>query len=793
MKFCLLTLAVCSPLFVGSQVLAELRVPNREPKPDEVGYRPADGSSAALNPPSFIWLHEPDAVTYTIEWADNREFKQSKTAEKLAWNTYTHNEPLKPGTFWWRYRFADKTGQLSSWSQVRSVVVPATATVFPMPTRVQQREKVPAGHPRLFMRPEDLPKLRGLADGREKPRFEALKKEADRLIEAGPTPEPDHMGSARDKEDKEAVKYWWPNRTQTEKACIEAETLAFVYLVTQDKKYGEAARKWVLHLASWNPDGPTNFRLNCEAGKPMLFRPARAYDWAWDMFSAEDRQKIRAITLRRISDAWESGEVGRGTGHLNRPYNSHGNRVWHKIGEAGIAFLGEIPEAETWLDYAVNKFQACYPVWADDDGGWHEGVSYWAGYMSKAVWWLQVAQSALGMDGLKKPFFAHVGDYPLYVAPPHSPNSGFGDLSFRPPSAGVGAFLDYFVRMEGSQPDGTSASYWRWWMEQYNMKGPGGILGFLYAANLPEQPPAKPPLDMPQSKVFQGIGVASLHTTLLDSRDDVHLLFKSSPFGTQSHGHNPHNTFQLNAYSEELLMTCVYRDLHGSKFHYNWAHSTVAHNSVLVNGEGQIKHTAAPHGRIAASRFTDQLDYVMGDATAAYDGRLKRFQRHIALVKGERPIIVIYDDLSANEPSTFQFMLHALTEFKLDAEHSTLEAQRPKAGVQVRYLSPIPVKFRQWDGYNPPPDKEFPNQWHAEAGTVEKRQDLGMLTIIVPSRAGEKAQCEAERIESASAIGLRVTREGKTGIVAFRKYGASGPAQVGGVMFNDACWASRME
>ncbi|MGH7959112.1 MAG: hypothetical protein ACREH8_19190 [Opitutaceae bacterium] len=36
---------------------------------------------------------------------------------------------------------------------------------------------------------------------------------------------------------------------------------------------------------------------------------------------------------------------------------------------------------------------------SDDDGGWHEGVSYWSGYQSKAVWWLQVAQSALGIDG----------------------------------------------------------------------------------------------------------------------------------------------------------------------------------------------------------------------------------------------------------------------------------------------------------------------------------------------------------------------------------------------------------
>jgi hypothetical protein len=260
-----------------------------------------------------------------------------------------------------------------------------------MPTPAQQRERVPAGHPRLFLRPEDLPRLREVARTREAARFAQLRAEADRFIAVGPTPEPTHMGSARDKDNAELVKYWWPNREQTEKACQEAETIAFVYLLTGDKKYGEAARHWLLHLVSWDPDGPTNFRLNCEAAKPMLFRPARAYDWAYETLTEEDRTRFRRVMRRRIHDAWESGEVLRGVGHLNRPYNSHGNRVWHKIGEAGIALLGEVPEAATWLDYAVNKFYACYPVWSDDDGGWHEGVSYWAGYMSKAVWWLQVA------------------------------------------------------------------------------------------------------------------------------------------------------------------------------------------------------------------------------------------------------------------------------------------------------------------------------------------------------------------------------------------------------------------
>src|SRR5262245_48466134 len=655
----------CLPLILALHVTAaEPEIRNRQPKPDEIGYRPADGATVRLNPPSLIWLHETNAHTYAVQWAKKPDFSDALTVSGFRWNTYTHHTQLAPGTYHWRYRFTTKDGKTSNWSLSRSVIVPADATPFPMPTVAEQRERVPKAHPRLFMRPEDLPRLRELAKGKESARFVRLRADADKFMAAGPTPEPDKMGSANNKEDKEAVKYWWPNREQTVKACQEAETIAFVYLLTGEKKYAEASRKWVLHLASWNPDGPTNFRLNCEAAKPMLYRPARAYDWAYDALTAEDRDKVRKVMLRRATDAWESWEVLQGTGHLNRPYGSHANRTWHKLGECAIAFLGDIPEAETWLDYAVNKFHAAYPVWSDDDGGWHEGVSYWAGYMSKAVWWLQVAQSALGIDGLKKPFFDQVGDFPLYVAPPGSPNEGFGDLSSGRPSPSWGGFMEYFIRAKGNRPEGKSAAYWRWWTEQWKMRGEDGVLGFLYSANLPPLPAAKPPTDLPPSKIFHRIGIASLHTTLLDSRDDVHLLFKSSPFGTQSHGHNPHNSFQLNAYGEALLTTCVYRDLHGSKCHYGWAHSTIAHNAVLVNGEGQLKHRAAPDGRIVDFKLTPAFDYVVGDATDAYGGRLKRYRRHIAFVKEAggtpAPLIVIYDDLVATEPSTFQFQLPAL-------------------------------------------------------------------------------------------------------------------------------------
>ncbi|MCX7049321.1 MAG: DUF4962 domain-containing protein, partial [Candidatus Sumerlaeota bacterium] len=253
-----------------STASAAPQIANRMPKPNEIGYRPAEGSVARLNPPPFIWLHETEAKTYCIQWSEQKDFSQAATAEPLPFNTYTHSAPLKPGMYYWRYCFTDKKGARSNWSQTRTVTVPADAVEFPMPTRAQQRERVPQDHPRLFMRPEDLPRLRELARGREAERFNALRKEADKIMKGEPTPEPKERGTARDSAMR---KFWWPNRETALKACGEAETLAFVYLITQEKKYGEAARKWILQLATWDPDGPTNFSLNDEAAMPMLHRP----------------------------------------------------------------------------------------------------------------------------------------------------------------------------------------------------------------------------------------------------------------------------------------------------------------------------------------------------------------------------------------------------------------------------------------------------------------------------------------------------------------------------------------
>jgi len=727
--------------------------PDREPLPDEWGYRPADGERVTLNPPALSWVHEKGAATYAVQWADNAAFRGSTVRTAIPWSVYTHSAPLKPGTWYWRYRVTDATGVASSWSKTRRFVIPADATEFPQPTMDELKRRIPTGHPRLFVRNQDLPTLKSWIEGAGRDAWAKLRARADKALAAEPTSEPAVKASSSDPATNQ---FWWSNRVQTIRALHEAEALSFVWLLTGERRYGDAARRNILALAAWDLEGPTNFRINCEAAKPMLHRLARAYDWGYEALGEEERARVRAVLLRRAQDAWASGEVRLGVGHLSQPYGSHANRTWHKLAENAVATLGETRESEQFLDYAVTKFFAAYPVWSDDDGGWHEGLSYLGGYMSKTTWWMDLARTPLGIDSFQKPFFRRLADYVMYSAPPGSPELGLADLSFRPPGQGW-AFLHYYTRRTGNRQ-------WAWWLDQWKI-GPEldePVLEFLWSA-LPGVEP-QPPAALPPSKIFHGTGVAILNTSLLDSANNVQVRFKSSPMGRWSHGHDPHNAFTLNAYGEALLVNNVYRDLYGTPFHKEWVWSTRAQNAVLVNGEGQKPHSKDAGGSLVRWEFSEGLDYVSGDATPAYEGRLTKALRHVLLVKPD--LVIIADELEAPRPSTFQWMLHGQEEFQLAGDKPQLRLNRRKAGVIIDYVAERPVKLRQWTGYTPEPDHRYlesikspgiPPQWHVEAATTEAATRAFTLTVARTHRAGQPPAGPLEVVRSGGAVTLRVS------------------------------------
>lgn len=787
---------------------AQVPLPRRgDPEPPKL--RPADGSATALNPPSFLWPPDPDAVSYEVQWAGHPAFAQARTAE-APWNTYTHDAALAPGEYFWRYRLKTRNGTPSAWSRAHRFTIPRTATVQPIPSAAELRQRIPEAHPRVMLRPEALPRLRKLAAGDYARIFAGVREAADRLVQKAPPGEPNAD---------------WNGFMTAQRAMNAAQVLAFTYLITQDPLYGSAARRWVLAAAEWDAGGKTSKRANDYAWAQVA-RACVAYDWAYQALSPEDRAAVRGALAKRAALLWwKKGAEGTGAGEIRMSAESHDEMHYPYLGQCAMALYGEVPEAEPALNYVVNRFQSVYPAWGDDDGGWHEGFHYWCVLMASLSQsgWAQTERDVLGIDPFKKPYFRRAMDYAIYNLPPGAPDAGFGDMSDVPGIADEARgrmFLDYLVRGNAGLP-GSHSAYWQWWIDTWGwdlVAGKAGtrdessiaaaqMLDFLYRATMPPQPAPKPPSDLPQSKLFRGTGVASLHTNLRDSASDVQFLFKASTLGAQSHGNTPQNAFELNAFGESLFPDIKYRDEWYGLFHKYWVLTTRAHNAVLVNGRGQYvapwdnpgtpaeitRYGAGPvrnalaAGSILDAVLTPTVDYVVGDAAPAYRDQLRRFQRHVVFVKPD--LIVMYDDLDAIKPAAFQWMLHAFGPMEIDAEKSGVHLERTKAGVDLRYLSPAQLVLKQWDGYPMRPKitgstpNGVPNQWHVEAGTQEHVAGMQMLTVIVPYRKGARTEWKAERLESSSAIGIRFQRNGKSITVAFRKEGITGDAVLGGTRF----------
>ncbi len=159
---------------------------------NEWGFRPADGSVSATNPPGFSWRPQEGARAYALEVARDEAFRDIVyEAQGIEMSVHCPPLILPAERLVWRVAFVGEGGR-SQWSEVRSFTITDDAVRFPMPEFGELISRVPDAHPRLFLRPEDLPRLRELAQGALKPQYDALVAQCEKIMaDPPPTAEPE--------------------------------------------------------------------------------------------------------------------------------------------------------------------------------------------------------------------------------------------------------------------------------------------------------------------------------------------------------------------------------------------------------------------------------------------------------------------------------------------------------------------------------------------------------------------------------------------------------------------------
>ena len=735
-------------LCVASAPGGELELDQRPAEPGRWGYRPAAGSVSKVNPPSFSWRPQ-DGLTWEIQCSNDAAFEKIEyRAEDLEFNVHCPPRTFEPGTYTWRYRGKDKNGRYTNWAKARTFTIAGDASSMPLPARDELIARIPKTHPRLFMRPENLGRLRELAKGKMKAEYDRLVRECDKIMARPPaTKEPPKYPKDIVRGSDPWRKIWWGNRTYTIRALNSAATLAFTRLLGGPEKYGVEAKRILLECAKWDPKGSTGYRYNDEAGMPYNYYFSRTYTFVNDLLS-EDEKNICRKVMKVRGDEMYRHLCPR---HLWRPYGSHANRAWHFLGEIGIAFLGEVDGAEDWVWFATNVFFNVYPVWSDNDGGWHEGASYWSSYQNRFTWWADVMREAMGINAFDKPFYSEAGYYAMYLMPPGKVGGGLGDLTARRTAGSNVPLVSTFAAQAQN-------GHWQWYVEQLGGPKPaGGYVGFIRGA-LPEVE-AMQPGELPASRLFRGTGQAYLNTSLTDAGESVQVVFKSSPFGTQSHGYEANNSFLLWAYGKRLLIRSGRRDSYGSKHHRLWMWSTRSVNNITVNGKGQGRRTAQAKGEIVAFTTTPALDIVIGEAAGAYEPPLERFTRAIIFVKPE--LIVVYDRLEAKEPSTYEYWLHAVNKIDVEGQRQ-IRVRNDDIVCDIDFLTPSGLTFEQTDQYDPNPRPRITlREWHLTATTAEKKKRMEFVTLYRPHRQRDNIAGQAKLRPIPGGYILNVSQSGK--------------------------------
>jgi len=711
---------------------AELTLDEKAAEGGEWGYRPANDSVSRLNPPSFSWRPQKN-LTWEVECARDGRFEQATYhARNIGFNVHCPPTLFEPGTYSWRYRGRDQWGRTTDWSQVRTFSVAADANRMPMPTRSRLIDRVPKSHPRLFLRPEKLQAMRERARGSSKAAYDGLARKCESLLANPPsTEEPPKYPEGTVPNSDPWREIWWGNRGKTIAALDGAATLAFTHLIGGPEKYGQEARRILMECARWDPKGSTGYRYNDEAGMPYAYYFSRTYTFVNPLLSEEEKQLCRQVMKVRGEEMYRHLSPQ----HLWRPYSSHSNRAWHFLGEVGIAFLGEIEEAEDWVWFAVNVFFNVYPVWSDDDGGWHEGAAYWQSYLDRFTWWADVMREAMGVNAYDKPFFSQAGYSAMYLLPPQKTGGGFGDLTARRTAKNTLPLMSVFAAQAQNW-------HWQWYVEK--LGGPvtqDGYVGFI-RGELPKVKP-EPPDQLPTSRLFHGIGQAYLNSNLTNALESVQVVFKSSPFGTQSHGYEANNSFLLWGYGQRLLIRSGYRDSYGSQHHQEWMWSTRSVNNITVNGKGQWRRSVKAQGEITGFKTTPSMDIVQGEAARSYpDAGLQRFTRTILFVKPE--LIVVYDRLKTREPSTFDYWLHAVNTFSIEDQRH-VQVRAGGAVCDIDFLAPVGLRFEQTDQYDPNPRPRIKlREWHLTATTPAKTNQVEFVALYRPHRAGDAVVKEGD-------------------------------------------------
>lgn len=258
---------------------------------------------------------------------------------------------------------------------------------------------LPLGHPRLYFTPEELARLRDLRTQGVHARIWAnLTESADWCLTQTPrtewiapvSPDPIYLNL-----------YDRFYAMMHDMAVMEH--LAFAYAYSGEARYFEAARRWALTgCRVWSREAEGEPDANKAYAVTRLLKGlAVSYDLLYNDLPEADRSEIRDTLVSIGRKYYEM--YSQHPGMLGPEANKHHASVEAgSFGVTALALLGEVPEAQDWLDLIVKAHtDYLLPNALTPSGTQEQSSNYWASTMHYRLFFMDALRRVTGQDLFK--------------------------------------------------------------------------------------------------------------------------------------------------------------------------------------------------------------------------------------------------------------------------------------------------------------------------------------------------------------------------------------------------------
>jgi hypothetical protein len=644
----------------------------------------------------------------------------SKQVWQASRNWFLPSSRLAPGAYSWKVRPKNPDGP---WSNPRYFTIASDATVFEVPSEEKLLQFIRArSRPRLLTSEErNKTALAAEAKTQNSSVIQALDYQV-RTNAKKPLVDERSVAVAPRSGDGNA----WADSVANVRSVTSTESqqlrmAAMLWAMTGNRFYLEEAKRRGDALATLNPAGSTSHLQQDQGNRYIAWGLAVAYDYLSADLAPEQAQRWLGIIRSRTAAIYSDLRSG-GWRLEQMPFDSHGSTNLGYLAAISAVMIDGFPEAEGWFRDSFRSYIHYQSPWGDAQGGYANGTAYAEFSVDLFVDLWDAIAAVTGVNLYEKPWSRGLLKFLACFVPPGSPTHAFGDAAeTKPWTTGLKSYANRY---------GDNLALWY----SQNLNGEEGVLSSFTNPILKVKSSTAAPAPEGNTCMFKHIGWAAMHSRWADA-NRTSVYFKSSPYAAFSHSHADQNSFTLTSRGEQLLIDSGYYDWYGSPHWKGWYWRTIAHNAVTFdNGKGQAEKSGPEKmtatGQVVEFRSDGTMDFVEGDASAAYEGELLQARRRLWYLRDE-DVLVIHDLLTSASPRKFEWNIHALNSFIVKTPAS-VEVKQNAVRACIDMLNPSGVEFTQNNQFRPPPQNSpsRKDQWHGTFQNNDRQTNVEFLAVI---------------------------------------------------------------